>query len=231
MIYILGEYYEAALTNLNEIVYYLEGKDRGKVLLLMGIIHLGLEQDKEAKSLISEGFKFDPETVQIYLDETVDLKILPLECNSKYASSFPMAKAKIGECHQILLRPSFSLPKIELPRMEFDIEKKLLERFLVKAVKCKPETPWLNRIKGSIQFTDEIQNMEIESVDESVNESADQEIKIEDSGEFCSDATMRRYKSESISLGEDDDRSKSLRKSLESSIEGMLDDIDNIEFY
>ena len=227
VIYILGEYYEAALTHLNEIVYYLEGKDRGRILLLMGILQLGLEQHKEAKTLITEGFKFDPETIQMYLDEKPDIKILPLSSNSKYASFFPMAKVKIGQCYPILLRPSFSLPKIELPRMEFDTEKQLLERFLVKTVKCKPETPWLNRIKGSIQFTDEIQNIETESA----NESTEQEIKIEESGEFYSEATMRKYKSESISLKENEEGSENFRKSIEDSIEEILDDIDDIEFY
>lgn len=226
VIYIVGEFHEAALEHLKEIVYYLEGKDRGKVLLLMGILNFALHQQKEAKTLITEGYKYDPETIQMYLDGKSEIKILPLEASSKYASSFPMAKVKIGDCQPVLLRPSFSLPKVDLPRMEFSSEKFLLNKFCVKTVKCKPETPWLNRIKGSIQFTDEIQNLDHDSID-----SSKSEIKIQASESNYSDATMRKYKSESISMGEDEENTINIGNSSESSIEGMLADIDDIEFY
>ena len=218
IIYILGEYYEAALAHLNEIVYYLEGKDRGKVLLLMGVLNLGLEQEKEAKSLITEGFKFDPDTVQMYFDEKPEIKVLPLSSNSKYASVFPMAKVRIGKSHPFLVRPSFSLPKVELPRIEFEIEQNLLEKFQVKSVKCKPETPWLNRIKGSIQFTDEIQILETDSLN-----SLDEPAKVPESQSY-SDATMRKYKSESLSRRDNKQESVFDNDYSESSLEGIVDD-------
>lgn len=230
LIYIVGEYYEAAYNHLKEIVNLLEGKDRGKVLMLMGILQNGLEQQKDARSLIAEGSKFDPETVQQYLEQKGEVKILPLSSNSKYASNFPMVKVKIGSSTPVLIRPSFSLPKIDMPRMEFESEQAIFDKFIVKSVKCKPETPWLNRVKGSIQFTDEIQNIECESL----NESQEPAIKIEESENFYSDATMRKYKSESISLGENEVESHNMTKSSESLIEGELEDLEDledIEFY
>lgn len=198
LIYILGEYYEAAYNRLNEIVYYLEGKDRGKILLIMAVLQIGLNQKANAKGLLNEAAKFDPETIKLYTERKSEVKVLPLSSASKYASVFPMAKVKISDCHCLLLRPSFSLPKIEMPKMEFGIEPSILNRFCVKNVKCKPETPWLNRVKGTIQFTDEIQNIETESI----AESNDQEILIEESVGFNSYSTLRKYKSESISLHE-----------------------------
>lgn len=198
LIYILGEFYEAAYNRLNEIVYYLEGKDRGKVLLIMAVLQMGLNQKANSKGLLNEAAKFDPEIIKLYSEHKTEIKVLPLSSASKYASIFPMAKVKISDCHCLLLRPSFSLPKIEMPKMEFGVEPSVLARFCVKSVKSKPETPWLNRVKGAIQFTDEIQNIETESI----AESNDQEILIEESVGFNSYSTLRKYKSQSLSLHE-----------------------------
>ena len=213
LIYILGEYYEAAYNRLNEIVYYLEGKDRGKILLIMSVLQLGLNQKSNSKNLLIEASKFDPETVRTYSDRKSDIKILPLSSASKYASVFPMAKVKIADSQALLLRPSFALPKGEMPKMDFGVESQVLARFHVKHIKSKPETPWLNRVKGSIQFTDEIQNIETESI----AESNDQEIVVDQSAEFNSYSTMRKYKSESLSLHEQDVSANSDSDTSESS--------------
>jgi tetratricopeptide (TPR) repeat protein len=213
LIYILGDYHEAAYNRLNEIVYYLEGKDRGKVLLIMSVLQLGLNQKSTSKNLIQEASKFDPEIVKIFQERKSDIKVLPLSSASKYASVFPMAKVKIADCQALLLRPSFNLPKGDMPKMDFGVESQVLARFHVKHVKCRPETPWLNRVKGTIQFTDEIQNIETESV----ADSNDEEALIERSAEFNSYSTMRKYKSESISLHEQEVSNNSDSDTSESS--------------
>ena len=129
--------------------------------------------------------------------------------------------SKFGENVEILVKPSISLPRPTLKNLEFDMESEILEYFKIECVKCKPETPWLNRVKGSIQFTDEIQHYETESVTEEVEE------KPEESGVF-SDKSLRPYKSQEIrmrTLGEKENLSDS-----DSSLSEILDHIDELNF-
>jgi hypothetical protein len=51
-----------------------------------------------------------------------------------------------------------------LPSLEFDIEESVLDYFTIKAVKCRPEAPWLNRVNGTIQFTEDMQMITSENV-------------------------------------------------------------------
>jgi len=139
--YILEEYYEAAFMHLHEILPYTEGSDRGKLLLLIGILHLGLEQTDEAREFMVEGFKFDSETVSAYLEEKKDVKILPFSSGSTYASRFPMARIKVKNTNPVLIRPTFNLPRIRLPVMDFQTEDFILDQFGIKSIKSKPEAP------------------------------------------------------------------------------------------
>ena len=61
-----------------------------------------------------------------------------------------MAKVQIRDCNSILLRPSFGFPAMKYPDLDFNCESGILKTFAVKSVKCKPEAPWLNRVKGAI---------------------------------------------------------------------------------
>ena len=140
--------YEEALISLHKIVIKSEGKDRGKLLLLMGLLQIGLSNTEEAKELITESFKYDPETVNAYLDESSDVKILPLQSSSKLATTFPMAKLSIGECKPILIRPSFTLPSQEVPDLKFTTLEEVTSYFDVSRVNSKAEPPWMNRVGG-----------------------------------------------------------------------------------
>ena len=60
-------------------------------------------------------------------------------------------------------------------------EQNILNEFLVKSVKCKPEAPWLNRVKGTIQFTEEIREINCESVVSSLKSESDEENSVFDS--------------------------------------------------
>lgn len=102
--------YDDGLLELHEIVFAVEDKDRGRMLLLMGLLQIGLEHNEEARELMTEAFKYDPDTVNAYLEEKENIKVLPMSSTSKYASGFPMAKAAIGKCHPVLVRPAFGLP-------------------------------------------------------------------------------------------------------------------------
>lgn len=173
--YILSEQYDAAIIHLQELVYILENTDRGKVLLLIGILNLALQQNDQARAVMLEAFKFDPTTSTSYLEEKPQVEVLPFSSNSNLAKKYPLKVAKIRECHPIYLRPSFNYPNATLPSMDFNIEDNVLDNFLVKSVKCKPEAPWLNRVKGTIQFTEEIRELQSESVASTVKSDSDEE--------------------------------------------------------
>ena len=153
--------YAEAFIELHKCVVYTEGKDRGKILLLMGILQLALDSTEEAKELITEAYRHDPDTVNEYLDDKADLKILPLQSTSKLASIFPMAKVRVGRSKGVLIRPSFALPKVDLP--ELSVTEDITRFFDLLKVKCKPEPPWLNRVRGTIQFTEQIYEVTHES--------------------------------------------------------------------
>ncbi|OMJ87536.1 hypothetical protein SteCoe_10711 [Stentor coeruleus] len=213
---------EDAFENFNDIVYYLDDLDRGKILLIMGVIQYALEMNREAKTILTEAFKYDPETVGRYLEEIEDVDVLPLSSGEKFAEGFDKIRICIGDSHSFFVRPCISLPKPCLPIFEFDIEEEILKLFTVNTVKCKPETPWLNRVKGSIQFTDEIQLIEVDSPSEEKDEK-----KEEDSDVF-SEKSFRKIKSHEIFI-----RSPVAVVKVEetdSSLSEILDHIDDFNF-
>ena len=218
---IFTEKYQEALSNLHDIVYFTEDNDRGKILLLMGILHYAMDMKKDAKKILNEAFAHDSETVGLFLEEKSEVKVFPLSSASKYAEKFKYVKVRIGDSNPIYLRPSFSLPLPDLPNFEFEVEENILQCFTINTVKCKPETPWLNRVKGSIQFTDEIQHIESESVSEEV------EVKVEHSNIF-SEKSIRNIKSQEITIRSPLDKNKKIDSN--SSLSEILDDIDSLNF-
>ena len=170
---IMGEYYEAALTQLNELAEIVEGNDKGKILLLSGFIQLGLENSSQGKQFFSEAYKYDPASVSAYLKQNSSISILPFNSYSSFASEFPFVTASIGNTSPISIRPSISTPTIDPPSLDFQVEEIIFQQFQIKNIKCKPEAPWLNRVQGMIQFTDEVQDILSETVTESVNEEAE----------------------------------------------------------
>jgi tetratricopeptide (TPR) repeat protein len=162
--YILSDQLEAALIHLQELSYVIEGADRGKVVLLIGIIQLALQESEEARALMLEAFKYDPSTSSAYLEEKADIEVLPFVNNKFLTFENCLRQVKLADCHPVLVRPCFSIPTSIKPSMDFVIEENILDNFLVKSVKSKPEAPWLNRVKGTIQFTDEIREIGSESI-------------------------------------------------------------------
>lgn len=179
--YIMCEQYEAALIHLQELVYILEGTDRGKILLMIGILNLILQENEQARSVMLEAFKYDSATSTAYLEEKPSVNLLPFSSSSLVASKYPLREVKIGDCHAIFVRPSFSFPFVSLPNLEFQTENSILDNFLVKSVKCKPEAPWLNRVKGTIQFTEEIREINCESVVSSLKSESEEDNSVFDS--------------------------------------------------
>lgn len=174
---IMEEYYESALTQLSEISQFTEGPDKGKILLLVGCIHLGLENKLQGAQYLSEAYKFDPGSVTSYRKQNSSISILPFNSSSLFASECPLVKVCIGNSTPVFVRPSFCLPVVELPAIEFDIDPVILAQFQLKNIKSKPEAPWLNRVQGMIQFTDEIQDILSETVAESVADEEEQHLE------------------------------------------------------
>lgn len=173
--YMVSQQYEAALIHLQELVYILEGGDRGKVLLLIGVLNLAMQQKDQARNIMLEAFKYEPITSTAYLEEKAKVEVLPFAANSILASKYPLKKVQMGDNHPIYIRPSFGYPYITLPSLEFGIEDAILDNFLIKCVKCKPEAPWLNRVKGTIQFTEEIRELQSESVASTTKSDSEEE--------------------------------------------------------
>lgn len=177
---IFSEFYEAAITQLNELAYMVDGTDRGKLLFLVGYIHLGLENESDGREYIEEAYKFDRDTVSTFLKQSSKVSILPLNSSSPFSQKFPLKSIKLGRAYPIHVRPSFSLPLIEMPKLDFPFEECIFSQFKLKNIKCKPEAPWLNRVQGMIQFTDEVQEIVSETITESVAEDVEEDENEED---------------------------------------------------
>lgn len=79
--------------------------------------------------------------------------------------------------------------------MSFKIDDTILKEFQIKNVKCKPEAPWLNRVKGMIQFTEEIQEIDLDSEVVSDHESGDSDREQETPEDRGNYPVERKYKS------------------------------------
>ncbi|OMJ82649.1 hypothetical protein SteCoe_16569 [Stentor coeruleus] len=172
---IMAENYEASLAQLNELAYMTDRNDRGKILLLSGFIHIGLDNDHEGKEFLSEAYKFDPQTVTQFLKSNTKVSVLAFNTKNNFSEGFPLITSSIGNTTPINIRLSFGLPLVEMPTIEFDIEESILKQFSMKNIKCKPEAPWLNRVQGMIQFTDEVHDIVSETVADSIEENLGEE--------------------------------------------------------
>lgn len=157
--YIALSQYSLASDRLQDLLCYAQHKDKGKVYLLLGLLALELNSNKEAKGLMDKALKHDPETMDSYLKEDSQVSILPFSSDSAFASAFPLSEVTTRECRSILLRVSCTGLLVPCPSLKFMGESSVLSHFTVQSVKCKPEAPWLNRVKGEIQFTEEIYEM------------------------------------------------------------------------
>jgi tetratricopeptide (TPR) repeat protein len=88
----------------------------------------------------------------------------------KINNQVEVAYAYIAKCFSLLqdsgvelaqlseewLKPIQSLPQAALDAVNFEVEDYALSLFRLQLVKVRPEVPWLNRLEGRVQFTDEI---------------------------------------------------------------------------
>lgn len=214
--YLEGNYIQG-FSHLLEICNFLQDSDKGKVLLLVALAKNELNSQKEAKIFFEEALKLDPETVGCYAEEKNDFKILPLDSDSIFLDKFSFFSLKIGENPALLVKPSISLPRPSLKKLDFDTEPEILEMFTLASVKCKPETPYLNRVGGAIQFTEVIQNLKSDSDSES--------IELESSGSsLFSSSSLPRQKS--LEIMKDALTNSKVSDEYDSSFSDILDQID-----
>jgi hypothetical protein len=122
------------------------------MLLLSSILHLANNNTPTAEKLLKEAFHCDPDSVTPFVSKQTTT-ILPLNTTNPFAQKFPMINLKLNVIPLIQVRPAVSLPRSNLPNIEFDVEKEVSGFFNVAKVVSRPEAPWLNRVRGSIQFT------------------------------------------------------------------------------
>lgn len=146
------------LEDLSEI---LNNKHKGQMLLLAAIIQLTLGNNVEAEKILKEAFHCDSETVTPFLAKC-PVKILPLNTGSSFAEKFPLISVNFPNQPRIEVRPAVSLPRVPLPSLDFSVQTEVKEFFSFRKIQPKPEAPWLNRVRGSIQFTDFIVDVDTE---------------------------------------------------------------------
>jgi tetratricopeptide (TPR) repeat protein len=181
------------LADLSEI---LNSKHKGQMLLLSSIIQLSLNNTSLAEKLLKEAFQCDSETVTPFLAKETTT-ILPLNTTNPFAQQFPLLSLGLSTDTLVRIRPAISLPRSSLPNIEFDIEKEVENFFTINKVTPRPEAPWLNRIRGSIQFTSNLVDIDESS---QISEREVQENNVKDTSQdiqihFKSAVPLRHFSS------------------------------------
>lgn len=146
---ILENDYDSSINNLSELVHLAGSKECGKIYMLLAMLQTAQGQPRTAKQFLKEVEKRDPELIGNYAaGETVN--ILMFSSESEFAKQFPMTELTLEGCSTVMVRLSCSLPVAQPPSLVFSCENSILKHFEVKSVKCRPEAPWLMRVKGSI---------------------------------------------------------------------------------
>ena len=141
-----------SLVILSDLAEILNSKHKGQMLLLSAIIQLALGNANSAEKTLKDAFSCDPDSVTPFLSKKTTV-ILPLNTSNAFAQQFPMLNLDFSVDPVIRIRPAISLPRSTLPNLEFSVEREASEFFTLSKITPKPEAPWLNRVKGSIQFT------------------------------------------------------------------------------
>ena len=144
-----------ALMIFEELAEVLNTKHRGQLLFLSALIELSKKNKHKAEKLLKEAVKCDSETVNPFLDGK-STTVLPLHTSNEIASFFPLIPISFEGLPTVYVRPAIVLPKIELDIQLRSVIDIVTSMFTVNKINPRPEAPWLNRNKGSIQFTDNI---------------------------------------------------------------------------
>ena len=190
--YIALQHYERALQLLEQLIAAVPLQYRGKLILLMGVVRAGARGKRTGEYEDSERFDSEQD------EEVAEIDVFSEELNPY--SHFPPLSLEIPGRSPLVpsiqkVRIGSSLPKPSPQLLDFDIEESVLDYFTIKAIKCRPEAPWLNRVNGTIQFTEDMQMITSENVSES-EEAMLADLKEDavspDEGEASGDDAMAR---------------------------------------
>ena len=182
---------------LDDLAEILNNKHKGQMLLLAAAANLALNNNVEAEKMLKEAFKCDSESVQPFLAKK-PIKLLPLNTNNNFAAQFPLIVLKFNGQPNVEVRPAVALPRISLPSLEFGDEIEVKDLFFFKKILPKPEAPWLNRVRGSIQFTENVVDVENEPTEITERENKEETVKETENSKrvIKSMVPLRHYSSE-----------------------------------
>jgi hypothetical protein len=144
---------------LKELAEVVNVEHRGQLYLICAVIELSYKHKEEAEGLLQESAKCSPECCAMFLDgESVD--ILPLHTGNEFSARYGLIT--FAGNAKVRFRPAITLPKIEPPLSIADSDSVLKGFFNFNTINPRPEAPWVNRNKGSIQFTESILEFEVE---------------------------------------------------------------------
>lgn len=123
------------------------------------MIELHQNNKESAEKYLKESVKCSPVHCQEFLEGNT-IEILPLHTGNEFSAKFPLIEFFANK--KIKLRPAVTLPKF-LPPLKFQDSCIILKELLkFENILPRPEAPWLNRNKGSIQFTESIIDLDVD---------------------------------------------------------------------
>jgi predicted Zn-dependent protease len=150
---------EHALLILKELAEVVNIEHRGQLCLICAVIELCENNKESAEKFLKESAKCAPDHCQKFIEGLV-VDVLPLHTANEFSQRFPLIE--IPGNRKVRLRPAVTLPKVPPPLGFGDSCTVVKELLALSTVQPRPEAPWLNRSKGSIQFTDSIIDLEID---------------------------------------------------------------------
>lgn len=161
-----------ALMIFEELAEVLNTKHRGQLLFLSALIELTQKNKHKAEKLLKDALKCDSETVNPFLNGQ-STTVLPLHTSSDFASLFPLVPLTFDNYPTVYIRPAIILPRIELDIPLKSVLDIVTSMFSISKITPRPEAPWLNRNKGSIQFTENIIEVTCDIIDTEKNSVAE----------------------------------------------------------
>ena len=150
---------EHALLILKELAEVVNIEHRGQLFLISAILELFHKEKTIAEIMLQESAKCSPEICKKFINGE-EVKILPLHTGEEIFSRFELIAFK--SFPKVAIRPAIAFPRLQ-PALEIKEIYDILKSFIsFKTISPRPEAPWLNRKNGSIQFTENILNMDIE---------------------------------------------------------------------
>lgn len=151
--------YSHAISLLTELADQIAGEERGIVMVLAGVLLQAQGDEAEAQEVFEAAADYIPELLEHMASrKRIHLKLME-------DSQLPEVRLDVSQL-EVLVKPCMKLPCGEMPSMEILHTQEWLQEFSVRPrqfslIKCKYEAPWLNRVNGSIQFTELVQESSI----------------------------------------------------------------------